>query len=62
MRLKIPASGVKAVPGQWLWCSADGTPSVYIGIMKDDEDLTNSTGYAMVRVNDGGTYTCKASI
>ncbi|KAL9978290.1 hypothetical protein ACROYT_G015789 [Oculina patagonica] len=59
--LKIPAAVVKALPDYWLWCSAEGTPPVYIGIMKNGNVLTNSTGYAMVRVNNEGTYRCVAS-
>lgn len=59
--LKIPAAVVKALPGYWLRCSAKGTPPVYIGIMKNDKVLVNSTGSAMVRVYDEGTYRCIAS-
>ena len=59
--LKIPGSVVKALSRQWLWCSSSGTPPVHVGIMKSGESLTSSTGYAMVRVYDEGTYRCVAS-
>ena len=59
--LKIPGAAVKAFPDHWLWCSAKGTPPVYIAIMKNGNVLTNSTGYTMVRVNEEGTYRCVAN-
>ena len=59
--LKIPGAAVKAFPDHWLWCSAKGTPPVYIAIMKKGNVLTNSTGYAVVRVNEEGAYRCVAN-
>ena len=59
--LKIPGSVVKALQHQWLWCSSAGTPPVHVGITKSGEVLTKSTGYAMVRLYDEGTYRCEAS-
>ena len=58
--VKIPASTVRALSGHWLWCSAVGTPSVDITITNNDEVLVTSSGYALIRVYDEGTYTCTA--
>ena len=58
--MKIPASTVRALSGHWLWCSAVGTPSVDITITNNDEVLVTSSGYALIRVYDEGTYTCTA--
>ena len=58
--MKIPAPTVRALSGHWLWCSAVGTPSVDITITNNDEVLVTSSGYALIRVYDEGTYTCTA--
>ena len=58
--VKIPASTVRALSGHWLWCSAVGTPSGDITITNNDEVLVTSSGYALIRVYDEGTYTCTA--
>lgn len=58
--MKIPASTVRALSGHWLWCSAVGTPSVDITITNNDKVLVTSSGYALIRVYDEGTYTCTA--
>ena len=59
--LKIPGAVVKALPGQYLWCLASGTPPVHVRIMKSGDVLSNSTGYVLVRVYYEGTYRCVAS-
>ena len=51
---------MRALPGYWLWCSAKGTRPVYITITKSDKVLVNSSGHAVVRAYDEGTYTCTA--
>lgn len=58
--VKIPASTVRALSGHWLWCSAVGTPSVDITITNNDKVLVTSSGYALIRIYDEGTYTCTA--
>ncbi|XP_078363725.1 uncharacterized protein LOC144647926 [Oculina patagonica] len=62
-KLKIPAAVVIALPYQYLWCSAEGTPPVNVAIMRNNDVLTNSIGYARVTVDSegAGTYRCVAS-
>ena len=60
--LQIPGSFVRALSGYWLWCSAKGTPPIYITITKSSNQLVKSTGFAKVRVyeHEEGTYRCNA--
>ncbi|XP_022792494.1 uncharacterized protein LOC111331610 [Stylophora pistillata] len=58
--VKVPVSPVRALPGHWLWCTAQGTPPVDITITNNDKVLVTGSGYALTQIYDEGTYTCTA--
>ena len=52
---------MRAAPGHFVWCSAEGFPPIDISIFKNSTSLANGTGLVMTPLNKTGIYSCVAS-
>ena len=52
---------VRATPGHFVWCSAEGIPPINISIFKNSTPLTNGNGLVMAPLYETGNYSCVAS-
>ena len=52
---------MRAAPGHFVWCSAEGSPPIQISILKDSTLLARVTGFTvMTRLYESGNYSCVA--
>ena len=58
--LTFPAA-VLAIKGGMLSCSARGTPSIYIALIRNSTVLVNTTNTVTIRLDKDGNYTCQAT-
>lgn len=56
-----PAPVVRAYAGYYLWCSATGTPPVYIALLRNSTVLANKTNTVKIRLKKEGNYSCVAT-
>ena len=52
---------MRTAPGLFVWCYAEGSPSINISIFKESTFLANGIGLVMTRLNENGNYSCDAS-
>ena len=52
---------MRTAPGLFVWCYAEGSPSINISIYKNSTLLANGTGLVMTRLNESGIYSCVAT-
>ena len=57
-RVMLPAGVVRSLPGYKVWCSASGSPPIYIAIKRNSTVLVNTTGTAKIPLYEEGDYTC----
>ena len=52
---------VRVIPRNRLPCSAEGTPPIYLAMIRNSVPLVNTTNTSSIRVNEEGNYTCQAT-
>ena len=57
-RVMLPAAVVRSLPGYKVWCSATGSPPIYIALKKNSTVLVNTTSTAKIPLYEEGDYTC----
>ena len=60
-KILISVPVVRAAPGHFVWCSAEGSPPISISIFKNSTLLAKETGLVMTRLNETGNYSCVAN-
>jgi len=60
-KVVLPFPVVRALPGYRLWCSATGSPPIYIALIRNSTILVNTTNTASITLKDQGNYTCLAT-
>lgn len=60
-RVMLPSVVVRSLPGYKVWCSATGSPPIYIALKRNSKVLVNTTATAKVRLYEEGNYTCVAT-
>ena len=58
---KIVDAAVRVEPGSQVTCSAIGTPSIYIALIRNLTVLMNTTNTASTTLYQEGNYTCEAT-
>ena len=52
---------MRAAPGHFVWCSAEGSPPIQMSILKDSTLLARVTGFTvMTRLYESRNYSCVA--
>ena len=58
---KIVDTAVTVEPGSQVTCSANGTPPIYIALIRNFTVLMNTTNTASSKLYQEGNYTCVAT-
>ena len=54
----LPSAVVRSLPGYRVWCSATGSPPIYIALKRNSTVLVNTTATANIPLYEEGNYTC----
>lgn len=57
----LPAVVVRSLPGYKVWCSATGSPPIYVALIRNSTVLANTTGTVKIQLYEEGRYTCAAT-
>lgn len=57
--LQLPV--VRALPGYKLWCSATGSPPIFVAVIRNATVLANTTHTATVILHEQGNHKCVAT-
>jgi len=57
-KVMLPSAVVRSLPGYRVWCSATGSPPIYIALKRNSTVLVNTTATANIPLYEEGNYTC----
>ena len=51
---------VRTVPSHYIWCTAHGTPPIYLSLVRSSTQLASGVGRVHSQITQTGNYTCTA--
>ncbi|CAH3177631.1 unnamed protein product [Porites lobata] len=51
---------VRTVPSHYIWCTANGTPPIYLSLVRSSTQLASGVGRVHSQITQTGNYTCTA--